>query len=453
MNFEGHYARGGGGGGGDVTAGAGISVEGSTVSLDSASLQSLSNVKHITADTIPSIVGRHTGVDSSLAVGLDTYLFRDLHQQQGIDMILRELPATRNNSLTCGSGATITTGERNILYGLEALSTLSTGSDNIAIGYNVAAGVNGNRNVLVGSTIVSTEPYCTNSTAVGEDCHTKTNAVCIGQNAHTEESSVVIGQGATSAGARSVVVGRLAASLGEDTVCIGMNAHCVGSGCIAIGHGVQNDDLGIESCVIGSDLDCIRSGTDVTTDLGSLEHRFRALHTDSIQTTKINNLRPTGGVLAAVTTTDLSGIQFDTSMVGPIEGVDYIGSPILPVFQIGDSYRLTMAGNHTSQKGDAVAIRCYLGFGTPTVRMLFEIRQGLDRKTDDGLWDIDCTITVRRSTIISTGLFRQTQIQDAFEGVGFSSSVSTPIDSLFSIRYTGNIETVTCTQAVLTKIS
>jgi len=110
------------------------------MSLNNESQQSLANVQYITHDSVPSI-GLSTAVDSNLAVGLDTFLFRDLHQQRGTDMVLRELPAVVASNLTCRSGEALTTGDRNILHGEQSLPTLSTGSDNVGVGYRAGVGV------------------------------------------------------------------------------------------------------------------------------------------------------------------------------------------------------------------------------------------------------------------------------------------------------------------------
>ena len=173
MNFAGislYQGGGGGGGGGGVSAGPGISVTGTTVSLNQQSQTSLANVQYITRDTVPSI-GRSTAIDSNLAVGLGTYLFGDLSQQRGTDMLPRELPVTVGNNLLCASGESLTLGDRNILYGKQSLPSLTVGDDNVAVGYKVGAGVaSGSANAMIGCNIISREPFCTNSCALERAC-------------------------------------------------------------------------------------------------------------------------------------------------------------------------------------------------------------------------------------------------------------------------------------------
>jgi len=400
MNFECYSLRGGGGG---VSAGAGISVTGNTVSLNNESQQSLANVQYITHDSVPSI-GLSTAVDSNLAVGLDTFLFRDLHQQRGTDMLVRELPAVVSNNLLCGSGEGLTTGDRNILHGRESLPTLSTGSDNVAIGYKVGAGVSsGDRNVFVGCNTISVEPYCTNSSSLGEGVQTKTNSCCIGQYSQCEESCVVVGAQATAAGARSVVVGRLAGSIGADTVVVGMNSSCVSGGSIALGSNVVNDDVGTSSCVIANGLSTIRSSADITTDLGTSIHRFREGHVEHLLTSEINGRSPVGGMYVGIDDSNLI-LGNTTGSLLPSSG---IGSLIIPAYTLvaGDSFHLVCSGDIPQEaKSDQITVQLTAtGSGGATVS-LCTVTMDMETSSGESHFELECDWTMRSTGSTAVGV-------------------------------------------------
>jgi len=244
--------------------------------------------------------------------------------------------------------------------------------------------------------------------------------------------------------------------LGEDSVVLGMNSSCVSGGSIAIGSNVVNDDVGTSSCVIGNGLSTIRSSADITTDLGTAIHRYREAHVEHVLTSSINGRSPIGGVFSKVSTTDLSGIAAERDMVGMFKDVDYVGSLTLPAntMQLGDTYSLKASGLLTCSNGDGIFIRLHSNFNGDQ-RMLFECPISLKEITA-GYWEIECEIVVRANSVLSAGNFGQFPIDDnkSFTGDGFNteSLLVRTDDNDLTLRYTGNLDLFTCTQAVLTKI-
>jgi len=237
---------------------------------------------------------------------------------------------------------------------------------------------------------------------------------------------------------------------------LGMNSSCVGGGCIAIGSNVNNDDVGSSTCVIGNGLATIRSGADMTTDLGTKIHRFREAHIENVITSNVNGRSPTGGVFSKISTTDLSGIFNDRDMIGGFLDVDYIGDLKIRAnsIQIGDTYSLKASGLLTSAPGEDISIRMFSNFEGDR-RLLFDCSPSLDQLLA-GYWEIEAEIVFRGSSVLATGNFGQFPINasKSFTGVGFSSEslLIRTDDNDLSLRYTGYLDMFTCTQAVLTKI-
>ena len=87
--------------------------------------------------------------------------------------------------------------------------------------------------------------------------------------------------------------------------------------------------------------------------------------------------------------------------------------------------------------------------------MLFLVSPSLDQLLA-GYWELEVELVFRENSVLAAGNFGQFPINanKSFTGVGFTaeSLLIRTDDNDLSLRYTGNLELFTCTQAVLTKI-
>jgi trimeric autotransporter adhesin len=131
------------------------------------------------------------------------------------------------------------TGTANFIAGATAAASISTGTNNVAIG-NGSGGVNlttGSNGVAVGVGAVVTS---SNATAIGANASATGDAsfggVAIGHNSTSSNQNVAVGKGCTAGNARNVSIG-LNANTGTnaDSIAIGANARTDGTNSITIG--------------------------------------------------------------------------------------------------------------------------------------------------------------------------------------------------------------------------
>jgi hypothetical protein len=140
---------------------------------------------------------------------------------------------------------------------------------------------------------------------------------------------------------------------------------------------------------------------------------------------RINDLTPTGGVFSKISSTDLAGIQFDTDMVGGVQGTDFMGRMSFPAntIRIGDTYSLKLSGRMTSANGDGLRIKGLFNFSM-TQTVLFDADVSLDLLVD-GHWEVEVEFTFRDGTMLASGNFAQCPIDTnkSFNGVGLLDNV------------------------------
>ena len=178
----------------------------------------------------------------------------------------------------------------------------------------------------------------------------------------------------------------------------------------------------------------------------------------------INNLSPIGGKCSKITTTDLSGLRQTAEMFGNNFATDYVGNLNFPALTLkpGDTFSLKMSGAITSSNNDRLSILGASNFGVTGQAVLFELNPIVVDAGSGSYWELEAEITIRsvgtNGTFLTSGNFQQfpdlSQTSNAVAGSGFTTTevIDTTINNLWSVRYTGNIQALSCVQAVLTKL-
>ena len=180
-----------------------------------------------------------------------------------------------DNNLNFGSDNSITTGTRNIIFGNLSCPAITTGSQNVAVGYGSLRQNNGSRNTMIGD-------------EAGRDLITGSQNTCIGSGANvntTSNNSTAIGYGATSTASNEIILGN-SAVLNVKT-----------SGKIYTSGVVVNNSTNANEILLANGL----TNTTIKTDVNTLKTDVNTLKTDVNTLKTASNagaLPKTGGTMS-----------------------------------------------------------------------------------------------------------------------------------------------------------
>ena len=150
-------------------------------------------------------------------------------------------------------------------------------------------------------------------------------------------------------------------------------------------------------------------------------------------------------------------------MIGEVKDTDYKGSISFAPNELkrGDTFSPKMSGIMTSSNGDRMTIRGFMNFG-PNQQRIFEINPIALDSLNNGYWELELEFVMRldgtSGQVLSSGNFQMCQNiasnNNSIAGTGYNGvePLNTFSSNIFSVNYTGNIDSFICFQSVLTKI-